>query len=126
MQDFVHQQYGAFRSWEGFRGSQGLGFEFRTWGTAYLSKWQSSVGGSYMQGPTVWVVLLIHGPWYHLSGETQAVLETYGQGSTCRDGPNALPIGPKVVPFWDYLTVNPRKLEDGFRRICARIPYTLP
>ena len=24
------------------------------------------------------------------------------------------------------LTVNPRKLEHGFRRICARIPYTLP
>ena len=23
-------------------------------------------------------------------------------------------------------TVNPRKLEHGFRRICARIPYTLP
>ena len=23
-------------------------------------------------------------------------------------------------------TVNPRKLEHGFKRICARIPYTLP
>ena len=25
-----------------------------------------------------------------------------------------------------WITVNPRKLEHGFRRICARIPYTLP
>ena len=25
-----------------------------------------------------------------------------------------------------HVTVNPRKLEHGFRRILARIPYTLP
>ena len=25
-----------------------------------------------------------------------------------------------------YYIVNPRKLEHGFRRISARIPYTLP
>ena len=27
---------------------------------------------------------------------------------------------------YSYLIVNPRKLEHGFRRISARIPYTLP
>ena len=30
------------------------------------------------------------------------------------------------VPFWVLIIVNPRKLEHGFRRIGARIPYTLP
>ena len=30
-----------------------------------------------------------------------------------------------LTPVFNF-TVNPRKLEHGFRRICARIPYTLP
>ena len=29
-------------------------------------------------------------------------------------------------PFPRQTTANPRKLEHGFRRIRARIPYTLP
>ena len=40
-----------------------------------------------------------------------------------------VPIGSIVVPFWgSYIQsyiVEARKLEHGFRRISARIPYTL-
>ena len=40
-------------------------------------------------------------------------------------------LGSTVREIYGYykglgVTVNPRKLEHGFRRISARIPYTLP
>ena len=31
-----------------------------------------------------------------------------------------------LSPIQKTIIVNPRKLEHGFRRISARIPYTLP
>ena len=49
--------------------------------------------------------------------------ETYSTNPEGREAPRSDPLGPCAVKLH---TVEARKLEHGFRRISARIPYTLP